>query len=235
MRLTVGPLPSAVYWRRRAIVLSAGLVLLFLVAQACMAAAASPDRLDPGGTSATPTGSSTAPPATGPAGRPAPGQTGSTAAGQPDPADDPAPGPVESLDPAAPDTCTDQEMLITAESGSASFTSGTGVQFTIRIQNRSDRTCRRDIGGDHRELYLRMGTGATRVWSTRECGAPSGSEVRELAPDFEISHFIVWQGQSSRICQGGEPAGGQVEPGEYQLIARLGTAHSQPVTITVTG
>jgi hypothetical protein len=230
MRLTVGPLPSAVYWRRRAIVLSAVLVLLFLVAQACMSAAASPEGPDAGGASPSPPSSSTTPPQTGPAGGPT---ASAPTADQLEPAGDEGAGP--PLEPAGPDACTDQEMLITAESEQASFPGGTSVQFTIRIRNDSDRTCRRDIGGDHRELYLRQGTGATKVWSTRDCGGPTGSDPRELAPGFEISHFIVWQGQSSRTCQGGEPAGGQVAAGEYQLTARLGTAHSQPITITVTG
>ena len=35
MRLTVGPLPSAVYWRRRAIVLGVAVVLVFLIVQSC--------------------------------------------------------------------------------------------------------------------------------------------------------------------------------------------------------
>ena len=35
MRLTVGPLPPAVYWRRRAIVLGVAVVLVFLIVQSC--------------------------------------------------------------------------------------------------------------------------------------------------------------------------------------------------------
>lgn len=236
MRLTVGPLPPAVYWRRRTIVLGAVLVLLFLVAQACMSAAASPEQDRTAGPASPPPSSPAAapsgtPPATGPPATSAP--TGSTAT----PTGSHAGGPAGtgSSAPADPDACTDQEMRITAEADQASFPVGASVQFTIRIRNAADRSCRRDIGGDQRELYLRQGTGATKVWSTQDCDPPTGTDVRELAPGFETSHFIVWHGRSSESCQGGQPGGARVEPGEYQLTARLGTAHSEPVTITVTG
>ena len=35
MRLTVGPLPPAVYWRRRAVVLGAGLLFLIVLLYSC--------------------------------------------------------------------------------------------------------------------------------------------------------------------------------------------------------
>ena len=50
MRLTVGPLPPAVYWRRRAVVLGAGLLFLIVLLYSCDAAG---DRNT--GTRATPT------------------------------------------------------------------------------------------------------------------------------------------------------------------------------------
>jgi hypothetical protein len=240
MRLTVGPLPPAVYWRRRAIVLGGVLVLLFLVAQACMSTAAAPEDTaggDPAAAVATATGDPAGQPLrpTGPTGAatggPSPSATRSPPADPPAGAGDPA----GELDPADPDACTDQEILVTAETDRRRFPVGASVQFTIRIQNGSERTCRRDIGGDQRELYLRKGSGANKVWSTRDCGGPSGSDVRELEPGFETSHFIVWHGGSSGSCAGEEPAGEPVEPGEYQLVARLGTGFSAPVGIVVTG
>jgi len=232
MRLTVGPLPPAVYWRRRAILLGGVLVILFLVAQACMSASAAPEQA--AGDSSPPADPAGSPTATAGTASRSPTSLATAGTGQPTPAS-PAPPAGGGLDPADPDACTDQEMLVIAEPEAASFPGGASVQFTIRVRNDADRSCRRDIGGDHRELYLRRGTGASKVWSSRDCAGPTGSDVRELEPGFETSYFIVWHGESSASCAGGEPAGGQVEPGEYQLIARLGTAHSDPVGITVTG
>lgn len=231
MRLTVGPLPPAVYWRRRALVLGGVLVVLFLVAQACMSAAANPDA-DPDASEQSPTATATAattPPATPTASATPTGSVAPAGEGEE------APEPSGSLDPADEDSCTDQEMLITAETDAASFPGGTSVQFTIRIRNGSDRTCRRDIGGDHRELYLRKGTGATKVWSSRDCDGPTGGDIRDLEPGFATSYYIVWHGRSSPPCEGDEPSGAVLEPGDYQLVARLGTAYGEPVAITVTG
>lgn len=235
MRLTVGPLPPAVYWRRRAIVLAAVLLVLFLVAQACVSASASPEpeavgeststhTADPGARDRpTPTAEAASPAPTVPATNP--GTGGATPAS-------PA-APAGGLDPA--DACSDQELLITAQTGRASFPTGASVQFTIRVRNDADRSCWRDIGGDYRELYLRRGTGASKVWSSRDCAPPTGSDPRELEPGFETSYYIVWEGRSSASCAAGEPAGERVEAGDYQLVARLGTALSEPVDITVTG
>lgn len=219
MRLTVGPLPSAVYWRRRAFVLGAVLLVLFLVAQACMAASASPDGRgggDAGQTTTSPSPTASATPTT-----PLPSVA---------PPSEPAGTPVQTEEG---DRCTDDEMLITAEAEQTSFPAGTSIQFTIRIQNDSGRTCVRDVGPDQRELYLRRSNGAGRLWSSRACTDLAGQDVRELPPTFASSHWIVWNGRASGLCEGTEPAGDLLEPGEYELVARLGTAYSEPVAITL--
>jgi hypothetical protein len=226
MRLTVGSLPPSVYWRRRALVLGAALLGLFLVAQACMAANAAPGGEtagDPPPTGASTTGALSALPSS-PAGDPSPGvvdtSDGEGAEDQPDP-------------PPVGEECTDEDMLITAEAGRTEFAPGEPVRFTIRIRNDSGRACVRDIGGGQREIYLIEGTGASKVWSTRLCGAPTGSEVTRLDPGFETTHFDTWSGHTSSTCEGDQPAGPDVTPGSYQLFARLGTAYSEPVAITI--
>lgn len=142
--------------------------------------------------------------------------------------------PVGAGDPPSDEAiCTDDEMLVTAEADRAEFSLGDRVQFTLWIRNDSDRSCYRDVGGDERELYLRQGTGTTRVWSSRDCQPPTGTELRELPPAFVTKHYIDWNGKASSFCQGAEPAGPTVAPGEYELVARLGSAHSEPVQIVV--
>jgi hypothetical protein len=230
MRLTVGPLPPAVYWRRRVIVLSAVLLALFLVAQACMSASASPENRSSSEPSPTDSPSPSRPVArtTAPAEQPSGKPSGK-------PSDKPSQKPSQepTATPVDPNACTDDEMLITAETEQTTFTQGTSVQFTIRIRNDSDRNCRRDIGGDLRELYLRQGTGATKVWSSRDCDAPTGTEVKELTPSFETEYWVVWSGRASDSCNGDNPGGEPVAAGEYELVARLGTAYSDPLPITI--
>jgi hypothetical protein len=224
MRLTVGPLPPAVYWRRRVIVLAGVLLALFLLAQACMSTSASPEQrsnTEPGEATSAPPPTPASPTAdltTAPVPTSAPPATATT-------------GPTGT--PADADTCANDEMLITAEAERTTLPGGTNVQFTIRIRNDSGRTCRRDIGGDQRELYLRAADGTRKLWSSRDCDAPTGSDVQELPPSFETKHWLVWKGRASDSCDGDEPAGEPVPPGEYELVARLGTAYGDPLPITI--
>jgi hypothetical protein len=227
MRLTVGPLPASVYWRRRAIVLGGALLIVFLVAQACLAASASPGDES----AATPPPS---PPATGSALDSPAAPADQTATGD----RDTPPATVDTGPGAAPpagdaEQCADDEILVTANASRTEFSTGETVQLEIRIRNDSDRTCRRDIGGDLRELRLNQGTGANKVWSSRDCAAPTGSNEADLPPGHEERYYIVWNGRSTDDCDGDQPDGPLVEPGEYQLFARLGSIHSEPVLLTV--
>lgn len=234
MRLTVGPLPAAVYWRRRALVLGAALLVVFLIAQACMAAGSGPSDEVSGGESP------------GPGEHTIGGALGFTppADREPEPDDSQRADEVAAPDPEAPQLdaaqCTDEEMSISAEvrtpGGGArtEFSAGEPVEFWIIIRNDADRTCVRNIGGSYRELYLIEGTGASRFWSSRGCAAPEGDDEQELSPGFEASYYLVWNGRASSSCDDDDqPDGPLVTPGEYQLYASLGSALSDPVDLTV--
>lgn len=245
MRLTVGPLPPAVYWRRRALVLGGLLLVLFLLPRAC--AGTSGDSADGAASLAgSPTPSvgptvltpKTSPP---PPALPDDGQPSGDGAETPYPADDAPDGESDDVQAVGrqtpdPDDCTDEEIQVTAEPDRYTFPSGEHVTFTIRIKNVSDRTCNRDVGADRQELYLVKGTGSDKIWSSDDCGAARGSDVREFTPDFEREYYVTWNGRSSASCGGSPEAsdGPAPEPGGYQLVGRLGTAYSDRVTITLT-
>ena len=128
--------------------------------------------------------------------------------------------------------CTDEEIKVTVEASETTFAVGT-VQFRIRIAHNADRACRRDVGGSLRELYLVRGTGAERVWSSQDCASPTGHEVVELSSGIERTHYIEFAGRSTSECDQGDAAGPELPPGQYTLYASLGTARSEPVTITL--
>src|SRR5262249_1393218 len=155
MRLTVGPLPSAVYWRRRLVVLGgAGLVALIIV----YAFTGGPD------------GSSAAPATTAAAGNTHPGPAPRPATPPPPPHPPPPPTPtptpsafpLPAADPTGP--CTDAELQLTASANPADLTVGQGATFTLTIKNISNRTCTRDIGSAPQELQLKLGD--KLVWSS---------------------------------------------------------------------
>jgi hypothetical protein len=226
MRLTVGPLPSAVYWRRRALVLGSLLVVIVLLFYSCG---------DSGGSSASPrdAGSTTAL------------APGGAATGTQSPADDTSPSPTPStaapeLDPTTPSAsptavldhslCTDDELLVTPVPAARQMARGTAIQITIKIKNRSKRTCKRDVGADLQELYIVEQGGAEKIWSSDDCGGPRGTNVASFTPGFERAYTASWNGRESTNCKDRPipPAG------EYQLYGRLGTKRSDPVKLTLT-
>src|SRR4051812_31069151 len=124
MRLTVGPHPAAVYWRRRAVVLS-GLAIVVLVVSYAWATATN--------SSAGP-GASGQPTPTSTLLHPTVGRSTQPTTTTPVPAFT-LPGNAVNGD------CTDPEIALSATAASASTQRGQPVEFTIRIRNVSARTC----------------------------------------------------------------------------------------------
>jgi hypothetical protein len=222
MRLTVGPLPPAVYWRRRALVLGGMLVVIVLLAYSCGESKGSDGNTS--NTGATNTAATTAAPA------------GGDAAGT---ESDPSPTPSTSASrtptspsAAAPDRslCTDTELRVTPVPAARRLARGATTQITLKIKNTSTRTCRRDVGADQQELYIVEQGGAQKIWSSDECGGPRGTNVLPFKPNLEMAYTATWNGRESTDCKDRPlpPAG------TYQLYGRLGTKRSGPVTLTLT-
>lgn len=232
MRLTVGPLPPAVYWRRRAAVLGVVLLFLIVVIYSC-SGQDDPDRRAAGNASASP---SAEPSATATVLTPESGAPPFDESSDPvEPADQPAldePQPAQEPAPPADGTCSDQEIRVTPVPSQTTFKRGTTVQLKLRIRNVSDRTCSRDVGADLQELYITQG--ARKIWSSDVCGTAKGSDVRSFPPSIEHEYQVAWNGRESSRCDSGVATGPYPEPGEYQLFARLGTRLSTPVKLTIT-
>lgn len=246
MRLTVGPLPPAVYWRRRAVVLGAGLLFLIVVLWSCT----QPGKSGPNaGKSTTPTTTPTA--EASPTGSVLTPQTGAPPGDEgavggdpgaadppvaPDPsgdapAGDPPVGTVPEVPPPAPGSCTDDEISVVPVPLSKSMRIGGTVGLQLTIKNISNRTCSRDLGADLQEVFIK--SGAAKVWSSDTCGG-KGTSVVSLVPNVEHTFQAEWNGNRDTKCSGPLAAGPDAEPGEYQIFARLGTKHSDPVVFTIT-
>ncbi|PWR05274.1 hypothetical protein DKT68_27890 [Micromonospora acroterricola] len=240
MRLTVGPLPPAVYWRRRAVVLGAGLLFLIVLLYSCTGSGRSGDRPQAG---ATPTSASQSAATPGPGGPVLTPQTGApptsapadAAGGDPSPevtSNEPPPGSAAgSVDDG---TCTDTEISVTSVARPTSVQRGAVVDLQLKIKNISDRTCSRNVGADLQEIFIK--SGAEKVWSSDTCGKVEGSDVQSFTPNFERAYEVGWNGRDTTRCDGGGLAAGPFPPaGTYQVFARVGTKHSAPVKITITG
>ena len=252
MRTTVGPLPPAVYWRRRAVVLGAlllGIIVLFVSCSGDEDNQGGPRGQGTGSQYPTPAPGDTSPdadpsfvdplPGGGGPSLPAPGdleqqggdgsaaptlpnQTGGTGTGQNAIVTAPADG-----------SCADAEMSVTPIPAATTLQRGDSVELTLKIKNIGTRTCSRDVGSDPQELYIDQG--ARKYWSSDTCSATKTTDVRQFRPGDEREYRITWNGRQSSSCSGGVASGPNPPPGQFELRARLGTLVSQPVTLTIVG
>jgi hypothetical protein len=237
MNLTVGPLPPAVYWRRRAIVLGGLLLVVLLVAYACSGPSnSSASGRQSTGPSLPSTGSSSVAPSTVDSSAPVdefpPPST--PVSSSPSPTVPPSP----TLSPTGITTCTDDQIKVTPVITSTSPTSsklvhGGTFDLKLKIRNVSTVTCRRDVGSVPEELFITNASDA-EIWSSDACAKAGGKthDVRTFAPDIEIYAEVQWS--SYNIADGGCAKSPTPAPvGTYTLTGRVGTASSTvPFTIS---
>jgi hypothetical protein len=130
MRLTVGPLPAAVYWRRRLLVLGALLLIILGVVYAFSGGPGAGNRAGPG-----PNGSMTqslTPTPTDPA------SATPTATPSPTPSPTPTAFTLPVADPTGP--CGDAEIDLTVAASPSNPTVGVGADFSLTVKNIANRT-----------------------------------------------------------------------------------------------
>jgi hypothetical protein len=229
MRLTVGPLPPAVYWRRRVVVLGAGLLFLIVVLYSCGGSGNSTAKQS---ASPTPTVESPSSPVLTPETGAPPADSGPP----PPPADAPAPTTdtpsVSAPAPPAGSSCTDAEMSVTPVPSQTSAKRGATIDLQLKIKNISQRTCSRDVGPDPQEIYIKLG--AQTVWSSDTCSISRGSRIESFTPGFERTYQVSWNGKDAGKCAEGVASGPTPNAGDYQVFGRLGAKRSDPVKLTIT-
>lgn len=211
MRLTVGPLPAGVYWRRRALVFVGLAMVVLVVSYAC------------GGPDVSSAGAGASPSASQPGSSVAPSErvtvVASPTTAQPTAFTLPITG--------ATGPCTDAELEVAVSAAAPQIQHGQPVDVTIRIKNASGRTCGRDVGADMQELRL-MDKDIV-VWSSDDCNARRGNDVRSFGPGKEISFTLTWSGTRSRTGAGAVNCSAPApDPASYQLVARLEQKLSNP-------
>ncbi|MEU5563767.1 hypothetical protein [Micromonospora musae] len=242
MRLTVGPLAPAVYWRRRAVVLGAGLLFLIVLLYSCTGSGNTGDKKPGAGASPTSSGgpSPTQTLLTPQTGAPPPEVSGSPDGGDGGDGSAGAPTSQGGDTPTAPvngggndGSCADAEIKVTAVALPASVGVGASADLQLRIKNVSDRTCSRDVGASLQEIFIK--SGAEKIWSSDTCGQAKGSDVKSFTPNIEHMFQVTWNGRDTTRCADGLAAGPQVQPGTYQVFARVDTKLSEPLKLTVNG
>ncbi|MEU7825669.1 PQQ-dependent sugar dehydrogenase [Catellatospora sp. NPDC049133] len=130
--------------------------------------------------------------------------------------------------------CTDDELKITAAPAKTTVARKTSLTIGLKVQNTSKRSCVRDVGADLQELQLLRD--GEKLWSSDDCGPVRGSQVVRFAPGQSRAYSATWNGKASNTCEKKGrrvPAGASPAAGTYEIVARVGSDRSEPVTITL--
>ncbi|MGM1060916.1 hypothetical protein [Saccharothrix sp. Mg75] len=207
--------PAAVYRRRRVLAAGAAVTALVLVVWLVGVLVG---RGDPSPVAAHPSSSSPPPPAETPV-----AASSSSSTTPPAPKPSPPPGP--------PPPCEDRQVSVVAEVDAPSTPAGRGVGFTIVVSNTGELPCAKEIGRRVRELVVTTADGATRLWSSNDCFATAGSEVRVMWPGERFTYGLRWPGTTSAP---GCTAVERVGPGDYLLSAVVAGLVGDPVVFRLT-
>ncbi|MBI1759270.1 MAG: hypothetical protein HYR62_08610 [Actinobacteria bacterium] len=226
----VGPLPPAVYWRRR-LVLIGGVLTVVLLLTLTMCTGGGSRTTGAGSATGTPTATATSLPS-GPltvpsseVGGPAPGTRvtaeGSpgavTGVGSPPPGSAAGPGTT-----AGPGLCPDSAIAVSVSTAKESYQIGDTPELILTVRNTSSVPCRRDVGAQQEQIQIY--SGEVRVWSSDDCYADDTRDVQLLAPGQAVLSTVTWSGWNSQPgCVGTRT---RVSAGTYRLIGLLGALKS---------
>lgn len=176
--LTRGPLPASVYWRRRALMLGLGLVLILVVSRLF------------GGDDEKPKDDATATQVSG-------DPTGSTTDDQKkNKKQKKQKKPTEPQEPvlAQPDgPCTDSDILITPTVERA--VAGQPVTVTLQLVTATAEACTWRVSASH--VTMKITSGADEIWTSRQC--PRAVPVQDVVVRQAVTTFVdvPWKARRS--------------------------------------
>jgi hypothetical protein len=244
----VGPLPAAVYWRRRWLAAATTTAVLGLAAWSVVSivspaqdttsraasraavTAPQPTPPPPASNAATPSAAPGAgtnvlnPPAT-------PGPPPTTTAGPERLAQDsspraslPAPPPIP-VPPTGPVPCADDMLGVTAEIDRAEHRVGQRPTLRLVVTNISDQPCVRDLDPARQEIVVWSPAGE-RLWSSNDCVNGARLDLRTLVPGQPVAFAVAWAGRTSAPgCAGARTV---VPAGDYRVMSRVDGVISPP-------
>jgi len=228
----VGPLPSAVYWRRRLLVL--GGTLGVLVGGGWLGVSVvTPDEPRTGTVVAGSTGEAPAPTAALDQVLPslAAVELPTAAPATVPPLAAPVTTPAPPAGPVSGGPCTDEMIAVGVRPEPASAPSGSKPTFNLVVTNTSPVPCVRSLDKGLQEILLIDGAG-NRVWGSNDCFPEASADPRTLQPGESVLLPVLWSGLSSAPgCTGARTNPG---PGSYALRGRLDTKTSADAPFTVT-
>ncbi len=225
-----GPLPSEIYWRRRALAIGVAVVVVAIVAAVIFALV--------GGSAGADTKAADQPAeAAAPAGQPVilpPNEIKKT--------DKPADAPVHDGPPIAKpelvppvalnpgDDCPDATLAVKASSDKPSYLAGEQPKFTMVVTNIGLVQCKRDVGAAVLAASV-FSVDNKRIWANLDCAPSQENSVRTFNPGEQVTTEVTWTGMGSAPnCPLPRPS---IGPGTYSLVVQLGDLRSAPVPFII--
>jgi hypothetical protein len=221
-----GPLPTQIYWRRRALALGVGVVVVAVIAALAVVIIKT----------ATGTENTSAeqpiPPAAAPP-TPLPGENPEVKTPVMPPAQDappPTPTPTAAVTPPPVlnegDDCPDSTLAVKGITNQPQYVVGDQPKFTMVVTNIGLVACKRDVGAAVLAAYV-YALDNGRLWSNLDCAPSNETLVKTFQPGEQVTTEVTWTGMSSapNCPLPRQPIG----PGTYNLVVQLGNLRSATV------
>ncbi|BCI55476.1 hypothetical protein NIIDNTM18_47540 [Mycolicibacterium litorale] len=222
-----GPLPTQIYWRRRALALGIAVVIIGIVAAIVVMVVS-------GGSGAETKNAdqqSAAPAEAAPT--PLPGENPEVKTPivpPPQQAPPPTPTPTAAVTPPPVlqegDDCPDSTLAVKGITSQPEYVVGDQPKFTMVVTNIGLVACKRDVGAAVLAAYV-YSLDNTRLWSNLDCAPSNETLVKTFAPGEQVTTEVTWTGMGSapQCPLPRQPIGA----GTYNLIVQLGNLRSSPV------
>jgi hypothetical protein len=220
-----GPLPSQIYWRRRALAIGVAVVVVGIVAAVVLMVVSRG--------SGTETTAAEQPAPAAPAATPLPGENPEVKTPiEPPPALAPPPTatPTAAVQPPPVlqegDDCPDSTLAVKGITSQPQYVVGDQPKFTMVVTNIGLVACKRDVGAAVLAAYV-YSMDNTRLWSNLDCAPSNETLVKTFAPGEQVTTEVTWTGMGSapQCPLPRQPIG----PGTYNLMVQLGNLRSAPV------
>jgi hypothetical protein len=218
-----GPLPSQIYWRRRALALGIAVFVMAAVVGVTVMVV----------TSNAGAGTKPASPASAAAANPQPEvKTPITPVVQP-----PAPPTATPTTAVMPppvlkegDDCPDSTLAVKGITSQPQFVVGDQPKFTMVVTNIGLVACKRDVGAAVLAAYV-YSLDNNRLWSNLDCAPSNETLVKTFNPGEQVTTEVTWTGMGSapQCPLPRQPIG----PGTYNLVVQLGNLRSAPVPFII--
>lgn len=210
-----GPLPSQIYWRRRALAIGiAALVIALIVGVVYFLV----NRSDSATTAKTETSQTPQPEDKTPVVPPVESST------------EPTPTPTSAVEPPpvlqAGDDCPDSNLAVKGVTNAPQYVIGDQPKFTMVVTNIGLVACKRDVGAAVLAAYV-YSLDNKRLWSNLDCAPSNETLVKTFNPGEQVTTEVTWTGMGSapQCPLPREPIG----PGTYNLVVQLGNSRSAAV------